>query len=859
MVCQTQALQSDVWNSQPILSKYYQWGDFIYGGIIFQSVFLSAVQNFRTQPFGQLPKNSIITENYQNILALDFAAKEINRNPHMLPNVTMGFNIYDDGLNARWTNQATMKLISSSNRFVPNYKCSIQDTLLAVIENLSSYFSYEVQNAFGIYKIPQLMYACSSAETKYTSPLSIHQMVPNAAHQYRGIIQLLLHFKWRWIGFFAANEDILEWFVKKILAEFSLSGICFSVIELFTSISYDTSRGEIMKSAAAFFEKVTNNKANVSVIFGEIHTMVTLRWWLDHESRQTVQKSKGKVWILTAGMELKNVGNGRTWDTQQLHGVLSFVIHSNELPGFQQFLQKTTPSSSNGDGFIEEFWSQAFGCTFQGSLQNNVGGNTCTGEEKLESIPEHVFPMSITSQSYSIYNAVYAVAHALHVMYSSRFKTKTMAKMDKKELQNQVVWQLHSFLKSVSFNNSAGEKLHFDENGKLVAGFDIINWVTFPNNSFIGVKVGRMDPRFPPDEEFRIDEDAIVWHSWFNRVQPLSVCNPSCQPGYKKEKKEGEPLCCYDCIPCLEGWISDMEDLDDCFKCPDDHYANMGQNSCIPKTITFLSYEEPLGISCVICSLSFSLIVAMMLRLFVKHHNTPIVKANNRDLTYTLLILLLLCFLCTLLFIGQPKRITCLFRQTAFSIIFTMAVSTVLAKTITVVLAFMATQPGSRIKKWMGRKLTSSIVFSCSMVQAGICLLWLTASPPFPEIDMHSSKEEIVLQCNESSSVMFFCVLGYMGFLAIASFTVAFLARKLPDSFNETKCITFSMLVFCSVWLSFFPSYLSSKGKSMAAVEVFSILASSAGLLCCQFSPKCYIILLKPELNKKENFLKRKH
>lgn len=76
--------------------------------------------------------------------------------------------------------------------------------------------------------------------------------------------------------------------------------------------------------------------------------------------------------------------------------------------------------------------------------------------------------------------------------------------------------QLHHFLRSVSFNNSVGEKVSFSTNGELVGGFDIINWVTFPNRSFLRVQVGKVEPV----DGFTVDDDAFVWPTRFNQVGP---------------------------------------------------------------------------------------------------------------------------------------------------------------------------------------------------------------------------------------------------------------------------------------------------------------------------------------------------
>ncbi|KAM3936596.1 vomeronasal type-2 receptor 26-like [Leptodactylus fuscus] len=190
-------------------------------------------------------------------------------------------------------------------------------------------------------------------------------------------------------------------------------------------------------------------------------------------------------------------------------------------------------------------------------------------------------------------------------------------------------------------------------------------------------------------------------------------------------------------------------------------------------------------------------------------------------------------------------------QQICFGTFFTVAVSSVLAKTIIVYIAFKATRPDSSWRKCVGVKLPYSVVLVCSSIQIVNAVIWLSVSPPYQEYNL-DYPGKIIIQCNEGSVLAFYLMLGYMGFLAVLSFVLAFMVRTLPDIYNEAKYITFSMLVFCSVWICAIPAYLSSTGKHMVIVEIFAILCSGGGILSCMFLPKCYNILIDPEVNSKK-------
>ncbi|XP_069075480.1 vomeronasal type-2 receptor 26-like [Pleurodeles waltl] len=424
-----------------------------------------------------------------------------------------------------------------------------------------------------------------------------------------------------------------------------------------------------------------------------------------------------------------------------------------------------------------------------------------------------------------------------------------------------VIGQVNRFLQKIHFKTSSGHDIFFDDKGQVPAKYDILNCAFNRLSVLKVVKVGHLDFTAQPGQQLIINESAITWHvSGDQKNQtPRSVCSESCLPGSRKAPREGKPVCCFYCVPCADGEFSNRTDMENCMQCPEDQWPNVKKDGCNKRVIVFLSHSDILGMVLFTVAIIFSAVTVGVLGIFLRHRDTPIVKANNRDLSYTLLTALILAFLCSLLFIGRPATWTCLIQQAAFGIIFTVAVSCVLAKTITVVIAFNATRPGSRLSRWLGSRVSGSIVLFCTLGEVTICLSWLLTAPPHPGTDTQSETGKMILQCDQGSVTAFYSVIGYMGLLASASFIVAFLARNLPDKFNEAKLITFSMLVFCSVWVSFFPAYISTKGKYMVAVEIFAILASSAGLLGCIFIPKCYTILFRQDINTREHLTLHTH
>ncbi|XP_072471594.1 vomeronasal type-2 receptor 26-like [Notamacropus eugenii] len=811
---------------------HYKDGDLIIGGffplMIYEMTSHQPWKCFRFHPEDDSYK--LQEKHYNQVLALVFAVEEINKDPNLLPNITLGFHIYNTYPSDVRTLESSLMWLSGQRLAVPNYYCEKQDKSLAVIGGAYSELSVQMASLLELYKFPQITYGPfdSSLTDKVHFP-SVYQLAPKDSTLALGMVRLMVYFKWTWVGLVVTDNIRGERFLWDIKDEMARKGVCVNFIE-----KIPPSEKYTINSHYFIMSRIDSSSANVIVIYGDNNSLMAL------QDAQVPYLIIRKVWITTSHWDFTI--RPQRMDAQNFNRALIFSGQRKEIPSFKPFLRTVKPTKYPEDIFLKRFWNSAFQCPYD---FNKSEKEDCKQNASLEMLPLRYFDMSMSSQSYNIYNAAYAVAWALHNILLTRSEMEHLSDEGNLVLYP---WKLHSFLKNIQFNNSAGHQVFMDEKRIPTQNYDIINFVDFDNDTEVLVKVGEFMSHAAFGEDFSIHENIIMWNEFYTEI-PCSVCSKSCGPGYQKSIREGEAICCFDCIPCPEGEISNQTDMDKCITCPEDEYSNTERNHCLHKTVTYLDYDEILGMTLACTALLFCILTVIIITIFVKHQNTPIVKANNRTLSYILLLSLSQCFLSSLLFIGKPTSVTCLLQQTIFGITFTMAISSILAKTIMVVLAFKATRPGSRSRKWVGSRTSISIIIICCLIQMILCGIWLLLSPPFPDTDLHSEREHIILHCNEGSLLAFYFVLGYMGFLALGSFIVAFLAKNLPDTFNEAKFITFSMLVFCSVWVSFLPTYQSSKGKTMVAVEVFSILSSSAGLLGCIFFPKCFVIILRPHWN----------
>ncbi|XP_069072169.1 extracellular calcium-sensing receptor-like [Pleurodeles waltl] len=787
---------------------YAKEGDILIGGIFAVHLPDFTPISFVTKP-SWVGRKTFSLQSYQWLQAMVFAVEEINRSPTLLPNVTLGFRIHDSCMMMKPVLEGTFWMLSERKLPIPNYRCLDKKPLAGIVGDTISLHSVQMARVLGLYRYPQISYFS-------TSPLlsdrqhfpSFFRTIPSDDFQAQGLGQLVIHFGWTWVGILATDNDYGQHGVQILQQELVKAGACIAFTEYIRNIYAE-------KNAQLLAKAIRGSSANAIIFFSSDILLIPL---MDELVGENMTR---RIWIASEAWSTSPLLSVEKYSSI-LSGSIGFAIHSGDIPGFKEHFTSIHPSVSPEDIFMKEFWENNFNCKWQEETPPQISWNYstkyCLENDQLDISKTFYSDLVVPRVTYNVYSAL-----------------------------------LH-YVRNVRSRKEAGSELTFDAGGNPQTQYDIVNWQPGIDGTLKQVIVGRYKGNAPARNRFILNISTILWNTQERQVPP-SVCSRACQLGYRKAAIKRKPICCFLCVPCPAGEISNATNSAECSKCPWNERPNTKQDRCIPKTVEFLSYVEPLGTTLTAVSNLGSLMPVAVLGIYIHYRKTPVVKASNRNLSYLLLLSLTLCFLCSLIFIGYPTPEKCLIRQMAFGIIFAVCVSCILAKTIMVVIAFNATKPNSNLRRWAGPKLSYVVISVGTLLQVLLCGVWLLFSPPFPDQDIHTQIGKIIVQCNEGSSVAFWCMLAYLGLLATISFILAFLARTLPDCFNEAKFITFSMLAFLSVWTSFIPAYLSTRGKYIVAMEVFAIISSSSALITCIFFPKCYIILLRPEMNSKKKYI----
>ncbi|XP_030259325.1 extracellular calcium-sensing receptor-like [Sparus aurata] len=538
-----------------------------------------------------------------------FAIAEINNSTHILPGISLGYKIYDVcGSIGRVVTVALASATGNEMVFAPSdVPCTRPVNVQALLGVTSSSPCMAISTIIGPFHIPLISHfatcACLSDKKKYPSFL---RTIPSDYYQSRALAQLVYYFGWTWVGAIRSNDDYGNNGMAIFTETAQQLGICLEY-------SVPFFRTDTPEKIQKIIDMMKASTSKVIVAFLSHMDMDVLLHELSHHNLT------GYQWVGTEGWN----SDSRIAAVDRHHildGSIGLSIPKAHVSGMKEFILNVKPLSSSSNELFTEFWETLFRCKLNKSKSSAENQTECTGNEDVTGVQNTFTDMSLVLIFYNVYKGVYAVAHALHNILSCNKTCDNKVQLDPFTiLQN---------IRKIRLTTKEGDEVYFNENGDPAAKYEIMNWQPNENGIVDFVRVGLYDASLPTDKQLTLQNKSLVWAQNSQKV-PLSVCSEKCPPGTRKVLQKGKPVCCYDCLRCAEGEISNATDSITCVRCHPDYWSNERRDACVKKEAEFLSYEEIMGALLTAASLFGTCMTAVVAFIFFRYRQTPVVRANN--------------------------------------------------------------------------------------------------------------------------------------------------------------------------------------------------------------------------------------
>jgi vomeronasal 2 receptor len=233
---------------------------------------------------------------------------------------------------------------------------------------------------------------------------SLYQMSPKDTALTQGVISLLLHFGWKWVGIIVSDDLKGMEFLSHLKAEMVSEDICVAFTESLTAnwkVEY--------KSGVELVNFNHHAQVHVKVFYGDMDELVyfcVINKLMSTRKMVWIMAKLHLVYLESIFFKRKDLMNFFT-------GSLLFS-KKKYIPGFKNFLESLTPSHYPEEFYFYKFCIDKFDCAPPALLCGH--DKPCPLNITLKSKEEANDIMIPSEGSYSIWNTVYAVALAIHKM-----------------------------------------------------------------------------------------------------------------------------------------------------------------------------------------------------------------------------------------------------------------------------------------------------------------------------------------------------------------------------------------------------------------------------------------------------------